>query len=191
MRLFIGIELPSNVRSAVAAVSETCRRSIHRAAPRATLRWVQPDNLHITLWFLGEVAEERASGLTTVLERPFRLSAFRVALQGLGTYPPGGSPRVVWMGVTDGREALVQLYDELSGRLPALGFEPERRAYSPHLTLARVKDVPRADGVRVRAALGRFSRLVGDFEVSSVTLFRSRLSPKGSQYERLLRVPLG
>lgn len=190
MRLFIGIDLPPGIRSTVATVSERCRRDIQRAAPRAVVRWVPPDNLHITLWFLGEVGDAAAGSLSAVLNEPFEVGAFRVALRGLGVYPATGSPRVIWMGIADGRDALIRVYGELSRRLPRVGFEPERRAYAPHLTLARVKDLRRPDTGPVRAALSRRDGAFGEFDVPAVTLFRSHLSSSGSQYESLLRVPL-
>jgi len=189
MRLFIGIELTPTVRASVASVSNRCRSLIDRAAPGAVLRWVDPDNLHITVWFLGEVDEERAATLREVLLEPFRTPAFRVELKGFGAFPPAGSPRVIWMGVK-GHDAPVQVHQELAERLPLLGFEPERRAYSPHLTLARVRELRRVDVAAVRSILGRPVAPVERLEVPAITLFRSRLSPKGSQYEGLLRVPL-
>jgi 2'-5' RNA ligase len=85
---------------------------------------------------------------------------------------------------------LASLYGELSTRLPALGFQPEKRPYSPHLTVARFKDVVRADANAIRRAVAQTPAEVGACPIGSVTLFRSRLSPKGSQYEPLLRVPL-
>jgi len=85
---------------------------------------------------------------------------------------------------------LGSLYGELSTRLPALGFQPEKRAYSPHLTVARFKDVVRSDAAAIRRAVAQTPAEVGACPIGSVTLFRSRLSPKGSQYEPLLRVPL-
>jgi len=189
MRLFIGIELSSSVRAGVAGVSNKCRHQIERAAPGAVLRWVDPDNLHITIWFLGEVDDERAAKLKEVLLEPFRTAAFRVELKGLGAFPPTGSPRAIWMGVK-GHDAPVQVHQELSERLSSLGFEPERRAYSPHVTLARVKDLRRSDVAAVRSILGRSVASAERLEVPAITLFRSRLSPTGSQYESLLRVPL-
>jgi 2'-5' RNA ligase len=129
MRLFIGIDLPPEIRLAVASASETCRRDIQRVTPRAIVRWVRPENLHITLWFLGEVADAAATELIAVLNEPFHAGAFRVRLRGLGAYPAAGNPRVIWMGIAEGREALMGVYEELNSRLPRLGFEPERRAY--------------------------------------------------------------
>jgi len=190
LRLFLGIELAPTLKAAAAAASDSVQATIQQTAPRAPIRWVTPENLHITTWFLGEVDDERAKPLHAVLAAPFTTPRFRLRLEGVGTFPPSGRPRVIWIGISQGAESLVSLYDELVHRLPAIGFEAERRAYTPHLTLARVKEIRAADASAVRRALGaqRFSGVDG--EVEHLTLFRSRLSPKGSQYEALLRVPL-
>jgi 2'-5' RNA ligase len=193
MRLFIGIELPPAARADLARIGDGCRRRILRQAPRARLRWIPEDNLHLTLWFLGDVDEPRASRLMDVLRQPFRTAPFTARLTGLGAYPPAGDPRVIWQGIDDGREGLRSLYAELAERLPALGFDPENRPYSPHVSLARVKDVPRSEAPALRAVLQPSTGPPPDpvaFEVNALTLFRSRTLPSGSEYQSLLRVPL-
>ena len=190
MRLFLGIELTPELKAAAADVSASARASIDKTAPRAPIRWVNPENLHITTWFLGEVDDGRVRRLHDVLEAPFTTPRFTVRLDGVGTFPPSGRPRVIWIGISRGVESLVALYLELAERLPAIGFDPERRAYTPHLTLARVKEIRASDAAAVRRALSQVRFPAVDSEVEHLTLFRSRLSPKGSQYEALLRVPL-
>ena len=190
MRLFFGIELSPELKSVAAKVADTARRAVEKAAPRAPIRWVNPENLHITTWFLGEVDDERGKRLRAMLEAPFTMERFSLRLEGVGTFPPSGRPRVIWIGLSQSVESLVSLYQELAQRLPPIGFEAERRPYTPHLTLARVKEIRAADAAAVRRALSsvRFRSVDGDVE--HLTLFRSHLSPKGSQYEALLRVPL-
>jgi 2'-5' RNA ligase len=190
MRLFIGIELPADVKTYLAGIADRCRRHMAPVAPHAVLRWVPQDNLHITLWFLGDVDERRLALLMEALGRPFRAAPFTAQFASLGAYPPGGNPRVIWAGVEEGREDLQSLYAELAERLPALGFEPERRPYSPHVSLARVKDIPRSEGSALRAVLQTSSGEAARFAVGGLTLFRSRTLPSGSEYESLLRVPL-
>jgi 2'-5' RNA ligase len=190
MRLFLGIELTPTLKVSAARVSDSAQTAIAKAAPRAPIRWVSPENLHITTWFLGEVNDEQATKLYAQLEEPLQTSRFTLRLDGLGTFPLSGRPRVIWIGISHGAEPLVAIYEELAERLPRLGFEPERRAYSPHLTLARVKEIRAADAAAVRRVLTSLSFPAADGDVTHLTLFRSRLSPKGSQYEALLRVPL-
>jgi 2'-5' RNA ligase len=189
MRIFFGIELPEDVQARAGELAERLRRRVERAAPRATIRWVDPENLHITLWFVGEVADDRLGPLTAATNGPYPIKAFRLELSGAGAFPPSGSPRVLWIGLTAGVEPLRALYAELGLRLVTLGLEPERREYSPHLTIARIKDMNRRDAGPLRAALDMPADRFGA-DVGAVTLFRSRLSPKGARYEALLRVPL-
>ena len=190
LRLFLGIALTPELKAAAAKMSARARAAVDKAAPRAPIRWVDPENLHITTWFLGEMDDEQVRRLHALLEVPFATKRFAMRLEGVGTFPPSGRPRVIWIGISRGTEPMVALYGELAERLPTLGFEPERRAYSPHLTLARVKEIRAADAAAVRRALGSVRFPAADGDVEHVTLFRSRLSPKGSQYEALLRVPL-
>jgi RNA 2',3'-cyclic 3'-phosphodiesterase len=190
MRLFIGIELSDTIKTRAADVCIDLRQRLTKASRRTTLRWVNPENLHITLWFLGEVADDRTAGVASTLRQRFHAPTFDVAISGAGLFPASGPPRTLWLGLTAGMDPLIALYGELSTRLPALGFEPEKRAYSPHLTVARFKDVARPDAAAIRRAVAQAPAEVGACPIGAVTLFRSRLSPKGSQYEPLLRVPL-
>jgi RNA 2',3'-cyclic 3'-phosphodiesterase len=190
MRLFIGIELSDDVKAAAAVAAGRLRDRLAREAPSALLRWVGPENLHITLWFLGEVRDPDAEALVTAMERPFEARPFPLRLAGAGAFPESGAPRAVWLGLAAGREGLLAIHDRLTRILRPLGHEPEKRPYSPHLTVARVKDVRRSDVPALRRVLREGNAQVGECDVRHVTLFRSRLSPKGSQYERVLRVPL-
>jgi RNA 2',3'-cyclic 3'-phosphodiesterase len=190
MRLFIGIELPDAIKTRAGDVSTDLRDRLAKASRRTTLRWMNPENLHITLWFLGEVAEDRTAALGTTLRQRYQTPSFDLAIRGAGLFPASGPPRTLWLGLSAGVDPLVALYGELSARLPALGFQPEKRPYSPHLTVARFKEVARADAPAIRRAVAQTAAEVGASHITAVTLFRSRLSPKGSQHEPLLRVPL-
>ena len=188
MRLFVGIELDDRVREAAARISDSVRRQL---AEGVDARWIAASNLHITLWFIGEVEEGRSEGLLDVLGRPYEVPAFDLEIAGLGAFPPSGPPRVFWLGVAAGLESLRRLHSELALRLGPLGFEPERRAYSAHLTIARVKAVSRTIPNRaLREMLECLPAVAGRCRTTHVTVFRSRLSPKGANYEPLLRIPL-
>ena len=187
MRVFIGIELDAHVRERAAAIAEALRIQLGR---RIDARWIPAANLHITLWFIGEVADDRAEALLRTIGPPFAGASFDIHIAGLGAFPASGAPRVIWVGVPSGGEQLVRLHAELAARLRPFG-EPERRGYSAHLTIARVKDIPGGDrDGHVRAAFRASPAVAGQCRVAAVTVFRSRLSPKGATYEPLLRVPL-
>ena len=185
MRLFIGVELSDTVKARAAQTAERLRQALGR---RATARWIAAENLHITLWFLGEVADDRAPAIMSVVNTPFTVPPFDLGLRGAGAFPPHGAPRVFWIGVVAGQGSLQALHDQLAVRLQPLGFEPEKRAYSAHLTIARVKECQSRE---VRTLLREIDADAGRCEITAVTVFRSRLSPKGARYEPLLRVPLG
>lgn len=190
MRLFLGIDLPESVARASAAIADDLRRRIAAAAPRASLRWVPVENLHVTVWFLGEVTELRAASLADALRPGLGLEPFMLRIAGAGFFPGSGAPRVLWLSFAAGRPGLIAAYDRLRPRLAAQDFPPEKRPYDPHLTIARVKDVPRQEIAAVRGVLAGTRAEAGECRVTAVTLFRSRTSPHGAQYERLLRVPL-
>jgi RNA 2',3'-cyclic 3'-phosphodiesterase len=191
MRLFIGVELDDRVKAAAADVAERLRQHLQRAVPELVARWIAPENLHITLWFIGEVADAHGDAIADVLKQsPFSIPPFDLGLAGCGAFPPSGPPRVFWIGVNRGAREMADLYRETGDRLAPLGYAPERRAYAAHLTIARVKDPGRGASKAVRATLAQLPAECGTCRISSVTLFRSRLSPRGAAYEPLLRVPL-
>jgi len=190
MRLFIGIELPDALKRRAAAAAARVRERVERTAPGARLRWVEPSNLHITIWFLGEVREPRVEALAAALNTPLVVRPFRLRIAGAGAFPPSGPPRAIWLGLAAGDDALLAVHTELGPRLLPLGFEPEKRPFSPHLTIARVKDVRGRDAAAMRRILIADDP-VGECDVRSAALLLSRPTPAGSQYERLASIPLG
>jgi 2'-5' RNA ligase len=190
VRLFIGVELDDAVTAAAAAAALDLKARLDARAPEFVARWIDRANLHITLWFIGEVVDERAAAIGDSLQQPFDVAPFRLELAGCGAFPPSGAPRVLWIGTTNGTEAMRELYGRIEGRLVPLGFAAERRPYTPHLTIARVKDPGRVPRRVIRDETAAVRAACGESAVNAVTLFRSRLSPRGAAYEPLLRVPL-
>ena len=190
MRLFIGVELDEAVTAAASRAARDLQGRLETLSAGPQARWISRANLHITLWFLGDVDESRAQALIERLSAPWDLPAFDLCLQGCGVFPPSGAPRVLWIGVADGLTEMRALYRQLQARLEPLGFEAEKRPYTPHLTIARVKEPGRRPFRAVRQAIERARCECGVSRVQAVTLFRSRLSPHGAAYEALLRVPL-
>jgi RNA 2',3'-cyclic 3'-phosphodiesterase len=189
VRLFFAVELPPEVRAAAAAAGRRLQAAL--AAGARDARWIPEENLHITLWFLGEVEPARLAALESATF-PFSVAPFDIHLGGVGLFPPAGPPRVIWMGIRSGGEGLAALHAELSDRLPPLGFKAERRRFAPHLTLARVRDRPAHGGAQaVRRTSGAERADAGVARVEAVSLVRSRLSPRGAVYLPVLRVPLG
>jgi RNA 2',3'-cyclic 3'-phosphodiesterase len=190
LRLFAAVEIDEPVRIAAADASERLRARLLRKDLHIDARWVAADHLHITIWFIGEVDEARAAVIVSAMQQPFPCGPFDLHLSGFGAFPPNGAPRVLWLGVRTGQEGLRALHAETGARLRPLGFEAERRPYSGHVTVARVKDAPRASARMVQEVLAGTPADAGQTRVKAVTLFRSRVSSKGSTYEPIARAPL-
>ena len=191
MRLFVAAEPSDAVRQAAGACADRLRRRLEASNAGHGLRWLAAEHLHLTVWFLGEVSDARASAVIASLAPPMRVRAFDLELAGFGAFPPSGPPRVLWIGVTQGVAQLAEAHDEVGARLEPWGFAPEGRAYSAHLTIARVKDPPRGPArLALREALLAEACEAGRCRVEALTVFRSRTLAHGAVYEPLLRVPL-
>jgi 2'-5' RNA ligase len=185
MRLFIAVELDERIRSEAGRVVEVLRRRGASLAPRARLTWVTADRMHLTVRFIGAADEERLAAVRRALDPRFETASFTLAVEGTGTFPPKGPPRVIWAGLREGRDHLLALERELTARLSTIGIPPDDRPYNPHLTLARVRDPA---GLRAAALLdGLQSHAFGHSIIDAITLFESRLSPKGPTYVALAR----
>jgi 2'-5' RNA ligase len=190
MRLFIGIELDDRVRAAAAAAVAHLRSRLESADEGFSARWVPTENLHVTLWFIGEVADSRALEIDAALRAGFDVRPFTMRVAGFGAFPASGPMRVFWLGVRAGSENLSALHAETAALLLPMGFKGARRAYSAHVTVARTKGTSRGSGTALRRILLKESADCGECRVSAVTLFRSRVSSRGATYDPLLRVPL-
>jgi 2'-5' RNA ligase len=179
MRLFIAIPLPDEVRDRVAAVQERLKK-----VP-ADVAWVRSEKFHLTLKFLGEVPDEKVAPVADVLSAAVRKFApFAASLHGLGAFPAMCSPRVVWVGIRDGRQPLAELAEAVDGALQAVGFVREQRPYSAHLTLGRVRSSGNLDALVKRLALLK-DLPFGDFTVDHIDIIRSIMHPQGSEYQSL------
>ena len=171
-----------------AAVMQRLRTRAAQLAPSARLTWASAERFHLTIRFIGEVDLHTTAAIGAALLPPIAVPAFDFTVAGLGVFPARGAPRVLWAGVTGGIDDLRGLEREVSGRLARLGVLPEERPYSPHLTLARVRE---AAGLQIRdLLLGSSDQSLGTAHVDAITLFESRLSPKGATYVALQRTPL-
>jgi 2'-5' RNA ligase len=185
MRLFVAVEIGPDVAEAAGVVIDELRRRAVRLAPRARITWVSPDRLHLTVAFIGDADEDRAARIGEVLRADVPAEPFSLTVSGLGAFPKTGQPRVLWAGLTQGRDALLGIERVVAARLAEAGIAPEPRAYNPHLTLARVRD---AGGLRAGALLnGLGDDPIGTTAVEAITLFDSRLSSKGPTYVPLQR----
>src|SRR5262245_22813927 len=135
MRLFVGVELSDAARRLAAEVARALQRELEKALGA---RWVAPQNMHLTVRFVGYVPDDRAAAVLEALMRPLDVPAFEIELGGCGRFPSRGAPRVLWIGVRTGLASLRTLHEEFNRRLAPIGYEPESRPFSAHLTLARI-----------------------------------------------------
>ena len=184
MRLFVALNLPKKERD-----------RIHRAArplrdQSMPVRWVVPDNYHLTLKFLGEVRTDRIDPIDRTLARVAAgCPHFSADLGGFGAFPSIRGPRVLWLGV-EPSPALRCLKQDVEWGLSDLGFERETRAFHPHLTLGRVDSENEAGAFRGLDALVAELAYNGSVEVRSVELMRSQTVKGGSQYSVVSSHPL-
>jgi len=184
IRAFVAVEVPADLRELIWSAFS----AEHAGYPG--LRWVPPENLHLTVKFLGGVPRPRVPELIRAVERACsEHTPFSVSLRGAGVFPPRGLPRVLWVGAADGTAQLAALAGTVDRYLGKRGIERERRPFSAHLTLARC----RRDGVLLDAGplVSRFQECEwGNFEVQALSFMQSHLGPAGARYERLAAIPL-
>ena len=184
IRTFIAIELDEAIRGSAGRLTEELADDV----PGVT--WVRPENMHLTLKFLGDIdSPEVARVCDETTAAAGGVAPFEIALEGVGCFPPGGMPRVFWIGVTGQIESLAALHDDLDERLGAMGAGRERQRFVPHLTIGRVRR--RSDPRRVRERLDGLAGWSGGSQwVEELVVFSSELTRTGPLYTPMGRSPL-
>ncbi len=182
MRLFVAVDIPENILATLDTV-------IARLRPSAHIQWSPVRNLHITTKFIGEWPEDRIGEVDATLRRLTARAPLPISISGLGFFPNPRAPRVFWAGV-EAPPGLIDLAGETDRALASLGIESERRAYSPHLTLARIKE-PVPLGPLHQAISGLPSTDFGSFTADRFHLYRSQLQRGGSIYTKLSEYVFG
>jgi 2'-5' RNA ligase len=177
MRLFVAMDIPEDVRSAIAALAAKLRPACRNA------RWVRIEGLHITLKFIGETSAEKTEAIKTALASIPSREPVPLTFRGLGFFPDDRRPHVLWAGVNASAD-LAELAAAVGTALAPLGIAHEERAFSPHLTLARF------DKSRVLEALQDAVKKAGHLKFGATTaqefhLYQSVLKPGGAEYTRL------
>jgi RNA 2',3'-cyclic 3'-phosphodiesterase len=192
MRLFVAVDLDEGVRGEVRSLIARMRSEI-RDDRSSRITWAAPERLHLTLHFIGNVDGEIAERLAKTVASPIDLPAFRVVFGGVGAFSSRGRPNVIWLGVTEGREPLSELHSIVGHRLKGVGCELDTRPFSPHLTLARLRQtsgtVPKhgrdrglSPRVLVPILSARDARAVGASLIDRVRLYESRLGSGGATH---------
>lgn len=189
LRTFIAIELDAALQAALGRVQSRYKRQID---PR-DVKWVAPENMHLTLKFLGDTPASRLSEIEAALQAACAAHApFEISIEGRGCFPNFQRPRVIWVAVRDRGQALARLQADIERTVAPLGWPTEERGFSPHLTLGRVARGASRDA---EATIGRaveksVVEQIGVQRVAGVSLMRSDLQPSGPIYTRLLHTPL-
>jgi 2'-5' RNA ligase len=183
VRTFIAVDLPAEVKADIGGI-------IGRLRPlSSSIRWVGSAGLHLTLKFLGSVEQERLPEIFAAVERVALTTApFSFALAKMGGFPDLRRPRVLWIGIREGQEQLIELSEAVENALIPRGFPAERRPFSPPLTIGRVKSPQGLKPVQDR--LPAIDYESGRIDVDSIKVMKSQLKPTGAEYSALKIVTL-
>ena len=186
MRTFVAVEIGAAIRARAGQLIETL------AAAGADVKWVEPQNLHLTLQFLGEVAVAEIPQVCAAVGRgTAAIGPFELEVRGAGAFPHPGRPKTIWLGAGSGQQQMIALHDAVEAALGKLGFRKEHRRFEPHLTLGRVRSGGPAVTELGQALRGQADFQAGTCHVAEVVVFSSELQPAGPLYSALGRAALG
>ncbi len=180
MRAFIAIELPKKIKDALAQLQQKLKST------GADAKWVAPENIHLTIKFLGEINDEQLGKITLILEETAKNhSSFQLRINSIGVFPKINFPRVIWVGADLGDEECKKIAAELEEKTAQTGIPKEKREFSSHITIARVRSPSNRDKLvqELDNLAGYFPKTNLQFNAAKITLFKSTLTPKGPIYE--------
>jgi 2'-5' RNA ligase len=185
VRTFIAVDIGKTIRERLVVLQDRLARAA------GAVKWTEPENLHVTLLFLGEVDERELPAVCRVVEQETAsVSQFEMSVEQLGCFPNARRPRVIWAGVTQGREELCAIHDRLEPPLLELGcYRREERKFTPHVTLGRVRADRQGDGL-ARELERHCQWQGGQTPVHEVLVMRSELRAQGPSYTVLSRPKL-
>lgn len=179
IRSFVAIEVPSSVQQEVEAIQN------HLQKTGASVRWVKPKNVHLTLKFLGDIEPIQVEPILAELGRiAEQTTPFRLEIKGIGCFPNMRNPRVLWIGIEDREAKVSKLQSSVEDVLEDLGFAREKRAFRSHLTFGRMK-APKGRSQLVEEIRQIGNKSLGPIEVNAITFFQSQLHPDGAIYTPL------
>ncbi|MBI4838344.1 MAG: RNA 2',3'-cyclic phosphodiesterase [Nitrospirae bacterium] len=184
MRCFIAIELSHEIKSALRSIQDEFKKC------GADVRWVHPDNMHLTLKFMGSAGEEDTQKIISLMtDACKKYPAFTLTLKGIGIFPNEKSPRVLWVGAEEDG-TLKGLQKNIENDMAAIGFEKEDRKFTAHLTLGRFRSLTSKETLLQQLKLHK-NDIFGAINVKSLSLIKSELHSSGSRYTSLAEVLLG
>ncbi|MFW6139637.1 MAG: RNA 2',3'-cyclic phosphodiesterase [Spirochaetota bacterium] len=180
MRTFLAADIDEKTKSQIISLLETFKKS------ETGIKWVSPDGLHITLYFFGEVKEPGLEALESMINESVKeISPFSVLVGGLSGFPSLKKPRVIWAGVDNPSHELETIFSSVRQNITKMGLRvnKEKRSYTPHITMGRVKRRVSSDILKKIDELK--DREFGRYQVNNVVLYKSTLTSKGAVYEPL------
>jgi RNA 2',3'-cyclic 3'-phosphodiesterase len=185
IRAFIAVEIPAEIKQKLAEIEEKLRSRKYPA------KWVAADSIHLTLKFLGNISLDTVPKVRDVMEEAsLYVPSFQIGINGLGVFPNLNHVQIIWAGVSGDLARLIELQKNIDSGLEKLGFTPESRPFTAHLTLARIRD--EASNTE-RDIAGKMVNAVqfeaGNFKVESVSLIKSELRREGPLYTRIASIP--
>jgi len=182
MRTFIAIELPPEIKDALSRLQRQLQNS------QADVKWVQPQNIHLTLKFLGERDVKLIEKIMQILQEVTQgQKSFHARISCLGAFPSINSPRIIWVGIDLGDSETKEIAKELEGRISKIGIPKEDRPFSSHITIGRIRSPKNRDSLiqNLNHLQDKFGEFTLEFPVTKITLFKSTLSSRGPIYEVL------
>ncbi|MGH9849358.1 MAG: RNA 2',3'-cyclic phosphodiesterase [Blastocatellia bacterium] len=180
MRTFIAIEIPAEIKTALSRLQTELRRA------GAEVSWTKPENIHLTLKFLGEIEETLVSEIERAcVDVAAEFQPFTLDLDSTGVFPNARQPRVLWAGLAGETEKAVEIQRRLDERLAAIRFDREEKSFRPHLTIGRVKSNRRTRELLALTRSYQLPRLA--FDVKEIVVMKSELLPAGARYTSLAR----
>lgn len=180
MRLFLACDPPEEVRKNIAAVQAKLQKKYGGG-----VKWVRPEGIHLTLKFFGSTPVSEIETIRRVVQENVKgQSAMHLRISRIGAFPNARRPRVIWLGIEGDVSRLIALQKKIDAGLEVYGFEKEERAFSPHLTLGRLKTPQALPGLEELTA-DAASFTTGEFDASALILFRSDLRRDGAVYTKL------
>lgn len=185
IRTFIAAEMPKNIISGVGELQQGLKDY------GIDIRWIRPENIHLTLKFLGDVQAADIGNIFGAISRTVDgIASISLNAKGIGVFPGLSRPRVLWVGLAGQLEVLLQLQKTLDSNLKAIGFPQEKRPFKGHLTIGRIKT--KINAKKFGDALMAFRHFETEtFIADKIILFKSELKPQGAVYTRLASAPLG
>jgi RNA 2',3'-cyclic 3'-phosphodiesterase len=185
-RTFVAVEINNPIRARAGELIAEL------GGTAADVKWVERDNLHLTLKFLGDVHEREITDVCRAVARgAAAVPTFDLVIRGAGAFPNPARPRTVWLGACEGAEQMVVLHDRIEAALAELGYREEHRRFQTHLTIGRVRGSGPAIAELGTLLQQRADALVGSMTVVEAAIFSSVLTSAGPVYELLSTAPLG